>query len=167
MEFAFLDERVPKLSIQFLLELGEIIAQTLFNLKVNLRTEKLLDESRNMTIELRNNELSLQQSALEMAETQKKLEGANIRLKTKIEEAENAQNRLHWLLENAHEIISIYDKDLKLTYISPSVSKILGYSQEEMMGGKDFERIGREGTSELRKTFDQLLDNPEWIIDVE
>ena len=47
LEFAFLKERIPKLTIQFLLELGEIIARTLLNLKMNLRTQQLLEESRN------------------------------------------------------------------------------------------------------------------------
>ncbi len=52
LEFAFLAERIPKLTIQFLLELGEIIARTLKNLKMNLRTQHLLAESRTMTDEL-------------------------------------------------------------------------------------------------------------------
>ncbi|HDR68504.1 MAG TPA: PAS domain S-box protein, partial [Bacteroidaceae bacterium] len=167
MEFAFLDDRIPKLTIQFLLELGEIIARTIFNLKVNIRTEQLLEESRKMTEELRRNELRLQESAGEMEKAQEELQKINIQLNTKIEEAQNAQNRLQWLLENASEIISIYDRDLNLIYISPAVNKILGYSAEEMMRGKDFERIGHDGAAELKKTFSQLLEYPEQIIEIE
>ncbi|MCK5066147.1 MAG: GAF domain-containing protein, partial [Bacteroidales bacterium] len=66
IEFAFLKERIPKLTIQFLLELGEIIARTLLNLKMNLRTQKWLEESRSMTEELQKNEEQLQENAREM-----------------------------------------------------------------------------------------------------
>ena len=35
-------------------------------------------------------------------------------------------------------------QDGNLTYMSPSVIKILGYSVEEMIAGKDMERMGRD-----------------------
>jgi PAS domain S-box-containing protein len=167
LEFAFLKERVPKLTIQFLLELGEIIARTILNLKMNLRTQKLLEESRNMTEELQKNELQLQENAREMSEAQKNLERANIQLEGKINEARQANNRLHLMLEHASEIISIYDRDATLTYISPSVINILGYSVDEMMAGKDMERIAKDDVTRLRKIFDHLQSNPGAIDNLE
>lgn len=160
VEFAFLGERIPKLTIQFLLELGEIIARTLMNLKMNLRTQYLLEESRKMTDELKRNEIQLQENAREMQSSQEKLETANIRLEGKIQEAQHATDRIHLLLEHASEIISIYDDSLNLTYISPSVINIFGYSTEEMIGGKDMERIGRGGAVRIRKTLEKLRENP-------
>ncbi|MBN1131763.1 MAG: SpoIIE family protein phosphatase [Bacteroidales bacterium] len=167
MEFAFLDPKVPKLTIQLLLELGEIIARTLYNLKVTRRTENLLEESRRMTEELRRNEKSLQESAMTMERTQDELKEANIQLQSKIEEAQNASNRLQWVLENASEIISIYDRELKLIYISPAVRKILGFTEEEMMDGNDLQRIGREVAALLRKTLHRLLEEPDRILEIE
>ena len=163
IEFAFLSDRIPKITIQFLLELGEIIARTLLNLKMNLRTRSLLEESRKMTEELQNNETQLQENAYEMASAQGKLETANIQLEGKIEEAQNAQNRIHLLLEYASEIISIYDDQYSLTYISPSVINIFGYTVEEMMAGKDMERIGRDDATQLRRTLDKLQEAPHQI----
>ncbi len=160
MEYAFLQPKVPKLTIQFLLELGEIIARTVYNLKINTRTETLLNDSRKLTMELKENEMKLQENAEEMKTTQEKLSLANEQLENRITEVHNARNRLHWLLENASEIISIYDKNRRLSYISPSVSSIFGYSPEEMMAGKDLERISREGTVNLNNAFDLLLDDP-------
>ena len=52
LEFASLDEDIDKLSIRFLEELSDIIARTIFNLKVNTRTEKLLKDAQEMTNEL-------------------------------------------------------------------------------------------------------------------
>jgi len=163
MEFAFLQPRIPKLTIQFLLELGEIIARTIYNLKINSKTEHLLNESRSLTMELKANENKLQVNAEEMRLTQEKLRQANEQLEKRIDEAHNARNRLYWLLEKASEIIAIYDNERKLTYISPSVTAIFGYTPDEMMSGKDFERINREGAVGLNNALDRLVINPESI----
>lgn len=160
IELAFLSDRIPKLTIQYLLELGEIAARTLKNLKMNLKTQHLLEESRKMTDELKSNEIQLQENALEMKSTQGNLETVNIQLEGKIQEAQHATDRIHLLLKHASEIISIYDKSFNLSYISPSAIKIFGYSPEEMIGGKDMERIGRDGAIRVRKTLEKLRLNP-------
>jgi PAS domain S-box-containing protein len=160
IEFASIDDDFQKLTIKFLKELGEIIARTLFNLRINEKTERLLRESQQMTIELRENEEQLRQNAEEMRATQEELEKSNLKLEAQIREVENAQKRLFSLLENASEIIAIYNKDLRLTYISPSVIKILGYTPEEMMAGKDIDRLTRKGEADLKSMLKQLLANP-------
>ena len=167
IEFAFLEERIPKLTIQFMLELGEIIARTIFNLRVNETTRTLLEESRKMTAELQKNEQILQENAEVMQITQEQLQQANMELQKKIEEEKLAQDRLHWLLANASEIISIYDNNFRLKYISPSVENILGYSPQEMIGGKDFERVDRKDSTAIKKAFDQLIRKPEQTISIE
>jgi len=167
IEFAFLEPRVPKLTIQFMLELGEIIARTLFNLQVNMKTRMLLEESRKMTAELQQNEMMMKRSAEVMQSTQQQLQNANAQLQKKIEEEKLAQDRLHWLLENASEVISIYDKDYQLKYISPSVERILGYRPDEMVMGKDFERIDQKSSNEIRKAFGLLMEAPAQTIRLE
>lgn len=160
IEFASLQQEIPENTIRFLLELGEIIARTVFNLKVNQRTEQLLQESQKMTQELQENEEQLRQNAEEMRATQEELQKSNEQLEANIIKVENAQKRLYSLLENASEIISIYSADMELTYESPSVTKILGYTPEEMMGGKDMDRLTRKGETAMRQMFKQLLSNP-------
>jgi len=160
VEFASVEKEIPDLTIRFLREVGEIIARTIFNLSVNQKTEKLLQEAQQMTEELKENEEELRQNAEEMRATHDELEKSNAQLESKIKEVENAQKRLHSLLENASEIISIYNQDLKLTYISPSVTKILGYNPQEMMGGKDLDRLTRKGEMDLNQMFQNLLSNP-------
>ncbi|HPI71675.1 MAG TPA: PAS domain S-box protein, partial [Tenuifilaceae bacterium] len=160
IEFASLDQQISPLTIRFLREMGEIIARTIFNLRVNQKTERLLLEAQQMTQELKENEEELRQNAEEMRATHEELEKSNLKLESKIQEVENAQKRLHSLLENASEIISIYSSSLKLTYISPSVTKILGYTPREMMNGKDIDRLTRKGEQDLSDMFQKLLDTP-------
>ncbi len=160
LEFASLRNQIPDLTITFLKELGEIIARTIFNLQINEKTEKLLQESQQMTLELQENEEQLRQSAEEMRATQEELQKSNERLEGQILEVENAQNRINSLLENSSEIITIYDEFLNLTYQSPSVKKILGYSPEEMTHGKFFDRLTRKGEQEIRNMFKYLTQDP-------
>jgi PAS domain S-box-containing protein len=160
MEFASLERSIPELTITFLKELGEVIARTIFNLQINERTEKLLHESQQMTLELQENEEELRQNAEEMRATQEELKKTNENLEAKIQEVENAQKRQFSLLENASEIISIYDMNMMLKYESPSVIKILGFTPEEMMNGKDIDRLTRKGENSMREMFRLLLANP-------
>lgn len=159
LEFTSLEPDVEEVSIKFLKELSDIIARTIFNLKVNTRTEKLLKEAQEMTEELQENEEELRQNAEEMRATHEELEKSNSKLETQIREVENAQKRLHSLLENASEIISIYDEDMKLKYISPSVLNIYGYTTEEMMEGKDMDRLTARGVKEFGDMFAKLVSS--------
>ena len=167
IEFASLDSEIPALTIKFLRELSEIIARTFFNLRVNKKTEKLLVESQQMTEELRQNEERLRQNAEEMRATQEELYETNEKLEAKIQEVQNAQRRLNSLLENASEIISIFDKDLNQTYESPSVKKIFGYTPEEVMAGTINKFASENEENLLRNLFRQLLDNPNEPVTIE
>lgn len=146
--------------INFLKEIGEIIARAIYNLKINEKTERLLRESQQMTAELRENEEKLRENAEEMRLTQEELEKTNSILEEKIQEVNRSQKRLHSLLENASELILIYNESKKLTYVSPSCKRMLGYDEEEMMNGKDFDRVNMKGQKILNQMFADLLKNP-------
>jgi len=161
IELASFRDTIPPLTITLVKELADIIARTIYNLRINQRTELLLEESQKMTLELRENEEKLRQNAHVMELTQEELRKANIELETKITEVENAQKLLHRMLENASEIISIFNKDSQMVYISPSVVNILGYTQEEMIHGKNIERLSQHGQASLISLLDQVKENPE------
>ncbi|QQS52320.1 MAG: PAS domain S-box protein [Bacteroidota bacterium] len=167
IEFASIQSEIPELTIRFLKELGEVIARTLFNLRINQRTEQLLQEAQKMTYELQENEEQLRQNAEEMRATQEELQKSNEQLEANIQKVEDAQKRLYSLLENASEIIAIYNQNMELTYESPSVTKILGYTPEEMMGGKDMDRLTRRGESAMRDMFKELLEHPDHTVSIQ
>ncbi len=167
VEFASLDINFQDIKLKFIEQLSSIIAQTVFNLKVNTRTERLLEASQKMTEELKENEEELKQNAEEMQATHEELEKMNSNLQAKVKEVENAQKRMHSLLENASEVISIYDRNEKLIYESPSVFNILGYTPEEMMAGMNMERLNIKGQKDMSQMFEGLLQNPEEQITIQ
>jgi PAS domain S-box-containing protein len=158
-EFASLKE-FKNHEIEFVKSIAEIVARTIYNLKITEKTERLLRESQEMTQELKENEEELRQNAEEMRLTQEELEKTNTSLEEKIQEVNQSQKRLYSLLENASELITIYDHNKKLKYVSPSVTNILGYSEEEMIAGKDFERINKKGQVVINQMFQDLLEKP-------
>ncbi len=158
-EFASVKEFKPH-EIAFVKEIAEIVARTFYNLKITEKTERLLHESQEMTQELKENEEELRQNAEEMRLTQEELEKTNTHLEEKVEEVNQSQKRLYSLLENASELITIYDAEKKLKYVSPSVHNILGYNEEEMFSGKDFDRINKKGQTIINKMFEDLLATP-------
>ena len=146
--------------VKFVEELSVILARTVFNIKVNDRTKRLLQESQAMSTELQEKQEVLRQNAEEMQATQEELKRSNTRLEEQIEEVNRTQKRMQLLLENASEVITIYEDDETIRYISPSVEPILGYTQEEMINTKDSQFVLPEYLDLFKGMFTQLLDNP-------
>lgn len=157
IEIASLETEMPRQMITLFKELSEIIGQTLFNLKASNQTKRLLEESRKLTTRLRKNEDELKRNAEQMKLTQIEVEKSNKELAAKISEVERGQKRLRALLENASEVITIYDETGIVQYVSPSVKTILGFNEDEMVGKNRFER----GESVLQEAFNKLIEDPE------
>jgi len=64
------------------------------------------------------------------------------------------------LLQNASEVISIYEENGNIRYITPSVKNILGYSQKEMIGKSDMEKVHPGHVDTVQNMFTSLLANP-------
>ncbi len=146
--------------VKFVQELSVILARTIFNIKVNERTRKLLGESQALSAELTEKQEVLRQNAEEMRATQEELQRSNIKLEEQIEEVNRTQNRMQLLLENASEVITIYEEDGKIRYISPSVETILGYNQKELQGQSDLDRVHPNSLEVAKGLFDFLRSHP-------
>ena len=167
IELASFEEDIPERTIKLIEEVSGIIGQTVFNLKINKRTEELLQESRLMTERLKRNEEQLKRQAEEMRKAQEELKEVNRRLEAQIKEVERTRKRLYALLENASEVIFIYNKDGIVTYTSPSIKHILGYDPDEMIGKNGFEIFSPEVNQKLKQAFITLINNPSEPITLE
>jgi PAS domain S-box-containing protein len=146
--------------IKFIRELSVMLARTIFNIQVNERTRKLLAESQHMSADLKEKQEVLRQNAEEMQATQEELRRSNLLLEEQVEEVNRTRNRMQLLLENASEVITIYEPDGTVRYISPSVETILGYSPAELQGARDLEHVHPDGRSLYNGLFDQLRLEP-------
>ncbi len=160
LEFAGFKKFDPS-QVKFIQELSLILARTIFNIKVNERTRKMLAESQALSGELKEKQEVLRQNAEEMIATQEELKHSNIKLEEQIEEVNRTQKRMQLLLENASEVIAIYEEDGAIRYISPSVETILGYSQKEMQGSNDIDNVHPDRREMYQNIFTQLRENPD------
>jgi len=147
--------------VKFVEELSLILARTIYNIKVNERTRNLLQESQEMSAELKEKQEVLRQNAEEMQATQEELTRTNQRLEEQIEEVNRTQKRMQLLLENASEVITIYEEDETIRYISPSVETIMGYGQKEMIGTSDLQKVHPDYRKTFEGIFQKMREKPD------
>jgi len=153
--------------VNFVQELSLILARTIFNIKVNERTRRLLTESQEMSNELKEKQEVLRQNAEEMQATQEELKRSNTMLEEQVEEVNRTQKRMQLLLENASEVITIYEEDETIRYISPSVETILGYGQKEMIGKSDVDKVNTDHRQIYRDLFRKMMEHPDEKVTVQ
>ena len=96
-----------------------------------------------------------------MKATQAELQVSNKKLEAQIDEVEKGRKRLHSLLENASEVISIFDESGVVKYESPSVKSILGYDHSEMINLNAFQQEQSILHHITYEKFRTLIDEPE------
>jgi PAS domain S-box-containing protein len=166
LEFAGF-KKFDQSQVKFVQELSLILARTIFNIKVNERTRRLLAESQEMSNELKEKQEVLRQNAEEMQATQEELKRSNQKLEEQIEEVNRTQKRMQLLLENASEVITIYEEDETIRYISPSVETILGYGQKEMIGKSDIDKVHPEHRDVFKEIFKKMKASPDAKVTVQ
>ncbi len=81
-----------------------------------------------------------------------------IRLKLLYDEIRNREEHFRSLIEGSTDIVAILDREGVVTYISPSVEKILGYRPDELVGKIAFSFLHPEGLSTIKENFQELID---------
>lgn len=147
--------------VKFTEEVAPIIARTLFNILVNEKTSHLLKQSQQMSSELQSQQEVLKKNAEDMEIAQEELQKANNSLQVQMTEVKNSQKRMQLLLQNASEVITIYEEDTTIRYISPAVESILGYEAEELIGLKGKTHVNEEDYSVASKMFSDLINFPD------
>lgn len=67
-----------------------------------------------------------------------------------------SERRLRALIENAMDIIALFDEDGNILYISPSAGRILGYEIEELTGSSIFGFLHPEEWKSVKETFKEI-----------
>ena len=167
IELASFDEELPQRIFQLVEEIRGIIGQTIANVKASQRTTQLLIETNEQKEKLERYQQELEKQIIQTEQARKELEEVNRRLAAEIQEVERTRKRLYALLENASEVIFIYNEEGIITYISPSIKHILGYDANELIGKNGFEIFSPEVNEIIRKAFMKLLSHPNELVTLE
>jgi PAS domain S-box-containing protein len=89
---------------------------------------------------------------------------ANCRDITERVEAERALRErdeyFHRLVENASDFVMIVDDTAAITYVAPSVTRMLGWSREEMMGKRPDHLVHPDDVPHVQEDFARIVGNP-------
>ncbi len=77
-----------------------------------------------------------------------------------INKLEKTETRFRALIENTVDAILILNKDGKPTYASPSIERVLGYTEEETMELSPFNVVHPDDRPRLKQRMEECLNNP-------
>jgi PAS domain S-box-containing protein len=76
------------------------------------------------------------------------------------QELREMEGRFRLMVENSHDIMTVRDADGKVRYTSPSISRIMGYTQEQMVGSTGFELVHPDERSTVENALKEFWKNP-------
>jgi PAS domain S-box-containing protein len=108
--------------MEFVQKIAETIASTISTVKINARTQRLLEESQEMTEQMRAQEEEMRQNMEELQATQ--------------EEMQRSQAETDSTLSAIHGSLSVadYSIDGALTKVNSNFLDLFGYTQDDVMG---------------------------------
>ena len=75
-----------------------------------------------------------------------------------------SDERFRYLIENGHEAVILIDPQGQVTYASPNLQRVLGFSPEEYVGTSVMQRVHPDDLPEVQRLFGQILQVPQKII---
>jgi PAS domain S-box-containing protein len=107
---------------EFVQKIAESIASTIQSVKVNARTQNLLEESQEMTEQMRAQEEEMRQNMEELQATQEEMQRTQA-------ETDSTLSAIHGSLA-----VSEYNTDGTITKVNSNFLELYGYTQEDMIG---------------------------------
>lgn len=72
-------------------------------------------------------------------------------------EERDGEDRYRRLIEHSSDLISIVETDGRITFVSPSHERILGYEPEDLVGERVHERVHPEDRNRIETAFEQFV----------
>ena len=107
---------------EFVQKIAETIASTISTVKINARTQRLLEESQEMTEQMRAQEEEMRQNMEELQATQEEMQRSQA-------ETDNTLTAIH-----SSQSVAEYGVDGSLTKVNSNYLELFGYTQDEVVG---------------------------------
>ncbi len=107
---------------EFVQKIAESIASTISSVKVNARTQRLLEESQEMTEQMRAQEEEMRQNMEELQATQEEMQRSQSETESTMLAINNSMG------------VAEYDAEGRITKINPMYLKMIGFEQSEVVG---------------------------------
>jgi hypothetical protein len=165
-------EALSDYKIEFIERVGESIAATIAGVKTNERTQRLLNESQEMTEQLRAQEEEMRQNMEELLATQEEMERKQKEIERSREALETAKTELEKREEKLKELSAQQEESIKLLEVQKkkleSNELILKRSYEKMKQNQEElvkkQRETQEMNEEMRSQEEELRQNLEELM---
>ena len=107
---------------EFVQKIAETIASTISTVKINARTQRLLEESQEMTEQMRAQEEEMRQNMEELQATQEEMQRSQA-------ETDSTLSAIH-----SSQSVAEYATDGSLTKVNSNYLELFGYTQDEVVG---------------------------------
>jgi PAS domain S-box-containing protein len=107
---------------EFVQKIAETIASTISTVKINARTQRLLEESQEMTEQMRAQEEEMRQNMEELQATQEEMQRSQA-------ETDSTLSAIH-----GSQLVAEYAVDGSLTKVNSNYLELFGYTQDEVVG---------------------------------
>ena len=97
--------------------------------------------------------------------TEARLAEREAQARAQLQTLEMQERRYRLLAENASDVITRHDRDGRLTYASPAVTRLLGYEVEEILGRSRDDLVHPEDVDRIAVSLRKVLDRGEAAIE--
>lgn len=156
-----------KHEIDFVLQVGEIIASAIVNARNAAITKSMLDESQQQSEQLRAQEEEMRQNMEEMQATQEALERQTVEMKRMQVSLELEKSMFGVLMEVLPDRITYKDTESRILRINSAKAQRLNMTPDEVIGKTDYDFFSREHAEKAMREEKALIDSGRPLMDME